>query len=62
MQKLAKKWICKNIVKILKIYQNSIEHNRYNFKNYLERTIYFEIDHLIRIIKERESENNDKRN
>lgn len=58
MRKIAKKWICKNIIKILKIYQNSIEHDKFEFKNYLERTIYFEIDYVIKIIKEKECEIN----
>lgn len=58
MRKIAKKWICKNIIKILKIYQNSIEHDKFEFENYLERTIYFEIDYVIKIIKEKECEIN----
>ncbi len=57
MQKLFEKWICKNILKFLKIYQNSIENDRLKFKKYLDMNVYFEIDHLIRLIKEREKEN-----
>lgn len=59
MKKIIEKCICKNITKILKVYQNSIDHNRYNFKNYLDRTIYFEIDYLIRLVKERGDEANE---
>lgn len=58
MKKIIEKCICKNFIKILKTYQNSIDHNRYNFKNYLDRTIYFEIDYLIRLVKERGDEAN----
>lgn len=62
MRKLFEKWVCKNIQKNLKIYQNSIENARLVFKKYIDRTIYFEIDYLVKLIKERESENNGKRN
>lgn len=58
MKRIIEKLLCKNIIKILKIYQSSIENNRYEFKNYLDRTIYFEIDHLTRLIKERREETN----
>lgn len=58
MKRIIEKLLCKNIIKILKIYQSSIENNRYEFKNYLDRTIYFEIDHLTRLIKERGEETN----
>lgn len=53
MQKLAKKWISKNIIKILKKYQKSLENDKLIFKNYLDQTIYFEIDYIIKLIKER---------
>lgn len=56
MQKVAKKLISKYIIKILKIFQNTIEHDRFNFKNYLEQTIFFEIDYLIRLVKEKKEE------
>ena len=56
MQKVAKKLISKHIIKILKIFQNTIEHDRFNFKNYLEQTIFFEIDYLIRLVKEKNKE------
>lgn len=62
MRKLFEKWVCKNIQKNLKIYQNSIENDRLVFKKYIDRTIYFEIDYLVKLIKERESENNGERN
>lgn len=58
MKRIIEKLLCRNIIKILKIYQSSIENNRYEFKNYLDRTIYFEIDHLTRLIKERGEETN----
>ena len=57
MQKLVKVWICKNIIKILTIYKNSLENDRLEFKNYLDQTIYFEVEELIRYIKERRNEN-----
>ena len=57
MRKLAKNWICKNIIKILIIYKNSLDHDRLEFKNYLDQTIYFEVEELIRYIKERRNEN-----
>lgn len=53
MQKFAKKWISKNIIKILKKYQKSLENDKLIFKNYLDQTIYFEIDYIIKLIKER---------
>lgn len=56
LKKIIEKLICKNIIKILKIYQDSIEHDRYIFKNYIDQTIYWEIEYLIRIIKEKRSE------
>lgn len=61
MRKIAKKWICKNINKILKIYQKSLQHDKLIFKDYLDQTIYWEIDYLIKIIKERECEKNGSR-
>lgn len=57
MKEFIKKLICKNIIKILTIYKNSIEQNRLEFKNYLDEKIYFEIIFLIRLIKERNEEN-----
>ena len=56
MQKVAKKLISKHIIKILKIFQNTIEHDRSNFKNYLDQTIFFEIGYLIRLIIEKNKE------
>ena len=52
MKKLAQKIICKNIIKILTIYKNTLVHEKLIFKDYLE-TIYFELDYLIRNKKER---------
>ncbi|MEG1705091.1 MAG: hypothetical protein RR290_00760 [Clostridia bacterium] len=52
MAKIINKWIIKNIVKILIIYQKSIKHDRYIFKNNLDRTIYYEIHDLITTIEE----------
>lgn len=57
MRKIAKKLILKNIIKILRIYQNSLDNDKLIFKNYLDQTIYFEIQHLIRLIKERNEKN-----
>ena len=57
MKEFIKKLICKNIIKILSVYKNSIEQNRLEFKNYLDEKIYFEIIFLIRLIKERIGEN-----
>ena len=57
MKDIIKRFICKNIIKILIIYRDSIEHSRLNFKNYLDEKIYFEIIFLIRLIKERNEEN-----
>nr|DAS26363.1 MAG TPA: hypothetical protein [Caudoviricetes sp.] len=54
MQKLAKKCISKNIIKILKIYQKDFEKSMFEEKsNYLDDKIFFEIDFLIKLIKER---------
>lgn len=60
MQKVAKKLISKYIIKILKIFQNTIEHDRFNFKSYLDRTVFFEIDYLIRLIIEKNEEDEEK--
>lgn len=57
MQKLAKKWISRRIIKILKYYQKTLENDKLIFKSYLEQTIYFEIEYIIKLIKER-NENN----
>lgn len=54
MRKLIKELICKNIIKILKIYQSTLENDKLIFKNYLDQTIYFEIDYLVKLIKEKE--------
>lgn len=56
MRKLLKKLISKNIIKILKIYQKTLENDKLIFKNYLEQTIYFEIEYIIKLIKERVEE------
>ena len=56
MKKIIEKLICKNMIKILKIFQNTIEHDRFNFKSYLDRTVFFEIDYLIRLIIEKNEE------
>lgn len=53
MEKIFKKLVSKNIVKVLKIYQENLEHDKLIFKNYIDQTIYFEIQYLIRLIKER---------
>lgn len=56
MRKLIKNLICKIIIKILKIYQRTLENDKLIFKNYLDQTIYFEIDYLIKLIIERKEE------
>lgn len=56
MRKLLKKLISKNIIKILKVYQKTLENDKLIFKNYLEQTIYFEIEYIIKLIKERVEE------
>lgn len=62
MQKLAKKWISKNIIKILKIYQKDFEKSMFEEKsNYLDDKIFFEIDFLIKLIKERNRTNGKNR-
>ena len=53
MRKLAKKWINKNITKILKNYQKELKNDKLIFKSYSDQTIYWEIDYLIKLIKER---------
>lgn len=53
MRKLIKKLICKYIIEILQIYQNLLENDKLIFKNYLDQTIYFEIDYLTNLLKER---------
>lgn len=60
MRKFIEKLICKNMPRFLKIYQKSIRHNRFNFKSYLDRTIFFEIDYLIRLIIEKNEEDEEK--
>ena len=62
MRKLAKNWICKNIIKILIIYKNSLDHNRLNFKKDIDMTIYFEIGELIKYIEEKIKEEEKERN
>ena len=53
MLKIIQKMICKNIIKILKIYQDSIERDRYIFKNYIDQTIFWEIHDLMRSIEKK---------
>ncbi len=54
MRKLLKKLISKNIIKILKIYQKDFEKSMFEEKsNYLDDKIFFEIDFLVKLIKER---------
>ncbi len=49
-----RKLICKNIIKILTIYKKSLEHNELIFEKYIDQTIYFQIEYLIKLIKEKE--------
>ena len=60
MRKFIERLICKNMPGFLKIYQKSIRHNRFNFKSYLDRTIFFETDYLIRLVKEKNEEDEEK--
>ena len=54
MRKLIKKLVDKYIVKILIIYNQGREKVLFSeSKNYLDDKIYFDVQHLIRIIKER---------
>lgn len=54
MKDIIKKLICKNIIKILTIYRDSIEHDRLKFKKDIDMIIYFEIGELIKYIEEKE--------
>lgn len=56
MRKFIEKLICKNMPRFLKIYQNSIKHDNFNFKKYIDQTIFFETDYYIRLIKEKKEE------
>lgn len=56
MRKSLKKLISKNIIKILKVYQKTLENDKLIFKDDLEQTIYFEIEYIIKLIKERVEE------
>ena len=63
MKEFIKKLICKNMIKFLTIYKNSLDHDKLDFKNYLDQTIYFEIEELIRYIKEKNrDEERERRN
>lgn len=58
MQKLIKKIIEKNIIKILTIYNKDKEKVLFSeSRNYLDDKIYFDTLHLIRLIKERRNKN-----
>ena len=58
MQKLIKKIIKKNIIKILTIYNKDKEKVLFSeSRNYLDDKIYFDTLHLIRLIKERRNKN-----
>ena len=61
MKNIIKKFICKNIVKILTIYRDGIEHNKLNFKKDIDMTIYFEIGELIKYIEEKIKEDEKER-
>ena len=56
MRKIKEKLVCKNIIKILKSYQKTLENDKLIFKDYLDQTIYFEIDYLIKLLKEKRSD------
>ena len=53
MKKLIKKLINKNIIKILTIFIKDKEKCLFTETNYLNDKIYFETQHLIRLLKER---------
>ena len=53
MQKLIKKLINKNIIKILTIFIKDKEKCLFSNVNYLDDKIYFETQHLIRLLKEK---------
>ena len=53
MRKIFNRIIDKYIIKILNIYRKNLEDKMLIFENYLDQTIYFEIQHLIRLINER---------
>ncbi len=56
MKRLLKNIILNNIIKILILYQKNLENKEYIFNSYLDQTIYFEIDYLVKLIKEKEKE------
>lgn len=56
MRKILNKIIDKYIIKILNIYRKNLEDKMLIFENYLDQRIYFEIQHLIRLISERKDE------
>ena len=53
MRKLIKKLINKNIIKILTIFIKDKEKCLFTETNYLDDKIYFETQHLIRLLKEK---------
>ena len=58
MRKLVKKLITKNIIKILTIFNKNNEKVLFSEnRNYLDDKIYFDTQHLIRLIKERDDYN-----
>lgn len=59
MSKIIQNLVNKHIVKILIIYRKSITNEKLEFKNYLDDKIFWEIDFLIRLIKEREVESHE---
>lgn len=61
MKDFIERFICKNIIKILTIYRDSIGHNRLNFKKEIDMTVYFEIGELIKYIEEKIKEDEKER-
>lgn len=61
MKEFIKKFICKNIIKILTIYRDRIEQNRLRFKKDIDMTIYFEVGELIKYIEEKNREDEKER-
>ncbi len=56
MKKFLKNIILNNIVKILIVYQKNLESKEFVFNSYIDQTIYFEIDYLVKLIKEKKRE------
>lgn len=56
MRKILNRIVNKYIIQILNIYKKNLENETLVFEKYLDQKIYFEIQHLIRLINERKDE------